>query len=60
MMVHGYLVALLRGHTQAAQEVAMHGNTIGVEIRCRHREQNGFLLHPGQSFLGKQDPAHCF
>src|SRR5271163_91561 len=38
----------------------MHGNTIRVEIRRRHGQQNGFLLHPRQGFLGKQNPAHCF
>ena len=58
-MVHGDLVAFLRGHTQASQQVAMHRNAIRVEIRCRHRQQNAFLLHSCQDIFRQQNPAHC-
>ncbi len=57
-MVHGNLVAFLRRHAQASQQVAMHCNAVRVEVRRRHGQQNAFLLRSRQDILRQQNPVH--
>src|ERR1700730_5595141 len=38
----------------------MHRNAIRIEVRCRHGEQNAFLLHSCQDIFRQQNPTHCF
>src|SRR5882762_1409442 len=58
-MVHGNLVAFLRRHAQASQQVAMHCNAVRVEVRRRHGQENAFLLRSRQDILRQQNPVHC-